>query len=261
MARKKSLRVPLHDQVVRNLALRILKGEFTVLPNEADLGKELKVSRSILREAIKVLAGKGMLRVGPKVGTLVRPPTDWNLLDSQLLEWQSQSEMSEHFFANLCELRKILEPHAAELAAQRANKEDILAIQLAWEDMRDNCDRQEESVDNREAFVAADLRFHYAILRASHNELLHQVGGLTRVMLRKSFAIMIRTPSHLLSTTLRHHREILDCIAGGDSAGAKKKMEMVITASAAGLKKRLRSAGGKAQSSAKPHSSKKPRAT
>src|ERR1035441_9199798 len=72
MIRKESL----HDKVVRHLALQILKGDVTTLPNEADLGKDLRVSRSILRESIKVLAAKGLLEVGPKTGTRVRPRKD-----------------------------------------------------------------------------------------------------------------------------------------------------------------------------------------
>ena len=118
MIRKESL----HDKVVRHLALRILKGGLTTLPNEADLGRELRVSRSILRESIKVLAAKGLLEVGPKTGTRVRPRKDWNLLDPQLLEWISEIGIEEHFFENLSELRSILEPKVAELAALRATE-------------------------------------------------------------------------------------------------------------------------------------------
>src|SRR5579872_4467967 len=131
-------RESLHDKVVRHLALRIVRGNLASLPNEADLGKELSVSRSILRESIKVLAAKGMLDVGPKVGTRVRPRKDWNLLDPQLLEWTSEGGLDEHFFDNICELRRIFEPTAAELAALRATSEDVDQIRSAWEEMRRN---------------------------------------------------------------------------------------------------------------------------
>src|ERR1700729_4017895 len=103
-------RESLHDKVVRHLALQILKGSLTSLPNEADLGKELRISRSILRESIKVLAAKGLLEVVPKTGTRVRPRKNWNLLDPQLLEWISEIGFDEHFFDNICELRRIFEP-------------------------------------------------------------------------------------------------------------------------------------------------------
>ena len=191
-------RESLHTQVVRHIALRILAGELSALPSEADLGKELKVSRSILRESVKALAAKGLVEVG-QTGTRVRPRTDWNLLDSQLLKWQSESEVGEHFFNNLCELRRILEPKVAELAALRATKEDIEEIRSAWEDLRLSISNRNILVD-REVFVAAYLRFHYAILQASHNELFYQVGGVTRVMLLRSFSIMNQT-----SDQLYHH--------------------------------------------------------
>jgi DNA-binding FadR family transcriptional regulator len=233
-------RESLHTKVVRHIALRILAGELSALPNEGQLGKELKVSRSILRESVKALAAKGLVEVGP-TGTRVRPRTDWNLLDSQLLEWQSESEIGEHFFNNLWELRHILEPKAAELAALRATKRDIEEIQSAWQEMQLSAGNGRESFD-REAFVAADLRFHYAILRASHNELFYQVGGLTRVSLRKSFSLMLQTPrriSYQISITLRRHKEILDGIAVGDQMVAKRTMERVIVAATTDLTRAL----------------------
>jgi DNA-binding FadR family transcriptional regulator len=108
---------------------------------------------------------------------------------------------------------------------------------LAWEEMRLST-RNWDTIINREAFVAADLRFHYAILRASHNELLYQVGSLTGIMLRKSFSIMTQT-GHQLSTTLRRHKEILDGIAAGNQIAVKRLMERIIVASTAELRTAL----------------------
>jgi len=95
-------RESLLDKVVRHLALKIVAGDLTTLPNEADLGKELSVSRSILRESIKVLAAKGLVYVGP-TGTKVRPRREWNLFDPRLLQWISENSKDKHFvktFAN-----------------------------------------------------------------------------------------------------------------------------------------------------------------
>jgi GntR family galactonate operon transcriptional repressor len=227
MIRKESL----HDKVVRHLALRILKGGTSTLPNEADLGDELQVSRSVLRESIKVLAAKGLLEVGPKTGTRVRPRKDWNLLDSQLLEWISETGFDEHFFDNICELRRIFEPTAAELAALRATPEDIAQIRSAWEDMRRNS-------HNWEGYNAADLRFHNAIQEAAHNELLSHVSKLSRVLLRISFAIT-STSEERFSASLPLHRDVLDAVANGNPRAAKKYMEKVIAVSATGIRSRL----------------------
>jgi DNA-binding FadR family transcriptional regulator len=230
-------RESLHVKVVRHIAMRILAGDLSSLPNEEVLGKDLKVSRSILRESVKALAAKGLVEVGP-TGTRVRPRTDWNLLDSQLLEWQSENGIGEDFFNNLCELRNVLEPAAAEFAAQRATEKDIEQIRSAWQEMKTSAANGQESFD-REAFVAADLRFHYAILLASHNELLYQVGGLTRVILRKSFSIMVDNPHRLstyLAVTVRRHKEVLDSIASGNSTTAKRRMEKIIAAATKDLR-------------------------
>jgi GntR family galactonate operon transcriptional repressor len=224
-------RESLHDKVVRHLALQILRGGATTLPNEADLGKELRVSRSILRESIKVLAAKGLLEVGPKTGTRVRPRKDWNLLDPQLLEWISENGIEEHFFENLSELRSILEPKAAELAALRATESDIEEMQSAWEGMRRNS-------DHREAYNAADLRFHQTILAASHNELLYQVGGLVRVLLRMSFALTSASWGPV-SASLPFHKDVMDAIVDRNHVAAKKHMEGIIALATAGLRKSL----------------------
>jgi DNA-binding FadR family transcriptional regulator len=222
-------RESLHDKVVRHLALQILKGDVTTLPNEADLGKDLRVSRSILRESIKVLAAKGLLEVSPKTGTRVRPRKDWNLLDPQLLEWISEVGIEEHFFENLTELRSILEPKAAELAALRATESDIEEIRSAWEGMR-------LSGDDREAYNVADLRFHQAILAASHNELLYRVGGLTRVLLRMSFAVTSASWGPV-SASLPAHKDVLDAIVGRNPGTARKHTEDIIALATAGLRK------------------------
>ncbi len=224
-------RESLHDKVVRHLALRIVKGEVTTLPNEAELGKDLQVSRSILRESIKVLAAKGMLEVGPKTGTRVRPRKDWNLLDPQLLEWASEGGFDEHFFDNICELRRVFEPTVAELAASRATSEDIEQIRAAWEEMRRNG-------NNWDGYNAADLKFHDAIQEAAHNELLRQVGKLSQVLLRISFAITSASEEPF-SASLPLHKDVLDAIANNNPSAAKKYMEKVIAVSATGIRSRV----------------------
>jgi GntR family galactonate operon transcriptional repressor len=216
MIRKESL----HQKVVRHLALKILHGEFSLLPNEADLCQQLKISRPILREAIKVLSAKGLLTVGPKTGTRVRPRRDWNLLDPQLLEWQAENGIEEHFFHNVCDIRSIIEPKAAELAALRANEEDLVELQAAWQQM---CTTAHEV----EAFITADLRFHNAIMGAAHNELLYQVGSVISLALRTSRALSTKAP-RAISSSLPIHREVFDAIQRHDSTAAGQAMEKLI---------------------------------
>ena len=119
--------------------------------------RKLEVSRSVLRESIKVLASKGLLEVGPKIGITVRPRSDWNLLDPELLVWQFEARMDDQLLRHLVEVRLIVEPAAAGLAAVRATSEEIALL-------RDCYRKMEESVDDRDAYNAADLRFHVAVL-------------------------------------------------------------------------------------------------
>jgi len=211
-------RESLHDKVVRHLALKIVSGGLTTLPNEAVLGKELSVSRSILRESIKVLAAKGLVHVGP-TGTKVRPRREWHLLDPRVLEWISENGQDQHVFENLCELRLAFEPKAAELAAQRATLDDIEEMRFAYDEMK--------SAKDRQSYNQADLRFHEAVLKACHNELFIQVASFTRVYLRMSFSITSYAYSQY-SASLLDHKRVLDAIVKRDAKAARKSMEAVI---------------------------------
>ena len=212
-------RESLHDKVVRHLARKIVAGGLSTLPNEAELGKELNVSRSILRESVKVLASKGLVQVGP-TGTRVRPRRDWNLLDPLFLEWISENGHDKNFFENLCELRLAFEPKAAELAALRRTGDDLAELETAWDGMR-------RARQDREAYNLADLRFHEGIFRAAHNELFTHVAGLTKIYLRMSFSITSaghRDPS----ASLPNHKQVLDAIVERDAPAARKRMEDLI---------------------------------
>jgi GntR family transcriptional regulator, galactonate operon transcriptional repressor len=219
----------LHDQVVQHIGLRILKGSLTSLPNEAELAKELQVSRSILRESIKVLAAKGLLDVRRGRGMRVRPREDWNLLDPQLLEWVSEIGIDENFFENLSELRRVLEPKMAELAAIRARESDMQEIRSAWDEMK-------RSGDDPQAYNRADLRFHEAILAASHNELLFRVGRLTGVLLDMSFALTSKSLGPV-SASLRAHKDVMDAIVSRNPVAAAQHTEDLIALATAGLRK------------------------
>ena len=173
----------LHDAVVRALARRILGGEIppgAPLPTESRLTGELGVSRSVVREAIRVLADKGLIVVRPKTGSQVRPPRDWNQLDPDILEWRAEAASDPKFFSDLVELRRSIEPAAAELAATRATAEAIQAIEEAYRGM-------ERAGGREEAVVRPDVAFHRAILEASGNDLLASLGGVIEAALAISF--------------------------------------------------------------------------
>src|ERR687887_1744910 len=127
----------LHGAVVHEIGVRILDGELKpgdTLPDNGSL-TESEVSRTVVREAIKVLAAKGLVESRPKTGTRVRRREDWNLLDPDVLAWLQDDDVSEEMLRKLTEVRRIIEPAAAELAAARAGAREIAAMQNAFVQM------------------------------------------------------------------------------------------------------------------------------
>lgn len=159
-----------HGQTVEVIAQRILTGQFAegATLDITALQAEFDVSLTALREALKVLAAKGMVDARPKRGTFVRPRADWSLLDGDVLRWQFARQAQPNLLEDLHELRSIVEPGAASLAAVRATDADIAALDEALADMA-------AAGADPGAAVAADLAFHRALLAATHNELLFRM--------------------------------------------------------------------------------------
>ena len=154
------------DIITNTLGRMIVSGEFaqgSVLPTEAVLGEQLSVSRTALRESMRMLAGKGLVESRPRVGTIVLPQSNWNQLDPDLLQWRENLPPDLNFVRSLIEAREVIEPAAAKLAAMRATGQDLGRIQSAYDDM---C---AADVNDIEGGIAADEAFHLAILTASQN--------------------------------------------------------------------------------------------
>ena len=127
----------LRGQTVREMARRILSGELAERQtiDVASLEVELDVSRTALREAFKVLAAKGLVDARQKRGTFVRPRSDWNLLDGDLIRWQFDDRSDDTFLDNVHEVREVVEPAGARIAARRRTKADIAALEAALDGM------------------------------------------------------------------------------------------------------------------------------
>jgi DNA-binding FadR family transcriptional regulator len=163
----------LHHVVAEDIGARILKGEFapgTLLPNEAEWCQAYKVSRTAVREAIRMLAAKGLVVARPKIGSRVEPRERWNLLDREVLSWYGAAMDREKFLMSIQEMRRIFEPEAAALAARNHTAQQMKAIDDAMRGM--------STLRVHEEIVAADVRFHLAILAAAGNELLVPFGFL-----------------------------------------------------------------------------------
>ena len=195
---------------------RIQPGEG--LPNTQDLSAELGVSRSALREAIKVLGAKGMLEVRPRTGTRVLPRSSWNLMDPELLGWCGPA-LDADLVRSLLECRQLIEPGAAALAAQRATGLQLAAIEAALERMA-----QATSLDER---VEADLEFHVAVLRASGNLFIAQWGLAVSSVLLVAFRLSTGA-SDSYDVAFSAHRDVVEAIRLRDAPGADRGMRVVL---------------------------------
>lgn len=177
-------------QVADDLGRLILSGVIQpgeALPQEEALCIDLGVSRTVIREAVKSLAAKGLLDSRPKRGTVVCSPQSWNFLDAEVLHWQGEADTDGAFLFYLTELRQAIEPAAAALAAERAPEEALQRIELAWEAMK-------RDVENVEAFGRADLEFHTAILHATGNPFFSPIANVIRASLKSSLRVTNRKP-------------------------------------------------------------------
>lgn len=181
-----------HAAIANEIGLRIVRGDYppgTVLPNEAKWAETFNVSRSAVREAIKILMAKSLLSSRPKVGSRVEPRERWNLFDRDVLSWYAAAPNREKFLKTVQELRYIVEPEAAALAAERRSEQQ----------MREIADACSEMVGARSLMIrtAADTRFHMAILSASGNELLVPLGVLIESALEQLFVYVTREQQDL----------------------------------------------------------------
>jgi GntR family galactonate operon transcriptional repressor len=172
----------------------------------------------VLREAFRVLAAKGLVDARQKRGTVVQARAAWSLLDADLLRWQG-GQPDSAFFANLAEVRGIVEPAGARLAAERRTEDDLA-------DLRAALDRMAKAGSDALAVVAADLSFHQALLDAAHNELLSRMEVVIEAGLRARDAV-VHGGEHW-PDSVPVHRAILDAIEARDGAAAEKAMRKLL---------------------------------
>jgi DNA-binding FadR family transcriptional regulator len=180
----------IHGTTLDLLGEAIVAGRYAAgasLPAEPLLCEQLGVSRTVVREAVKSLVAKGLLRTGPKVGTRVPPSESWNWFDPDLVAWQSKAGLSSDFLRDLQELRSVVEPAGVRLVAQRATAKDIAEIETAFAGMA-------HAVEHGGDYITHDLRFHQGLLRASHNRMLMQMSKALGALVRVSFELRRSSP-------------------------------------------------------------------
>jgi DNA-binding FadR family transcriptional regulator len=190
------------------------------LPIEPDIAEALSVSRTVVREAVKTLAAKGMVRTGPRVGTRVRPEADWHLFDPQVIRWRAAGGVDVEFIRDIFAFRLAIEPAAAALAAEFATPADIARIEAAFAGMT-------EAVEGRGAYVDSDLMFHRAMLDASHNQFFSALKPLVSSVLTVSFRQSVKSRASARAS-LPRHMAVLDAVRRRDSADAERALRALI---------------------------------
>jgi DNA-binding FadR family transcriptional regulator len=226
--------ISLHARLLDQLGQSIVRGDLAPgdpLPNADDWSAAHGVSRTVLREVIKVLAGKGMVESRPKIGTRIRDRADWNFLDPDVLAWRYGATTNFTDARSLFELRRAIEPMAGALAAERAEPAEIANLEKLYDNM-------ERSADDNERFAEADLVFHQAILRMTGNELFGSLAALTETAMLISFRMSDDNPFGQ-RPSLPLHKRVCDCIATHDPAGAREALIELLDLSEADVSRSL----------------------
>lgn len=217
-----------HGQVAERIGLGIVRGDVApgeTLPSEVRIGELLGVSRPVVREAIRILIGKGFLEPRPKSGTRVRAPEHWNYLDPDVLRWRLAVAGLDDHLDKLFQLRHALDPAASAIAAAAARPDDVDRIRQAFDGM---C-----AARTNDAFVLADIAFHKGIYFATRNELFMPIAQMFDVALRQSFGLAA-TGDHR-ERALDEHGAVLQAIAEGDAERARTTTVLLLTNSVGDL--------------------------
>lgn len=212
-----------HGNTLDWLGEAILTGRYPVgssLPPEPLLCDELGVSRTVVREAVKSLVAKGLVVTGPKLGTRVLSQAEWNWFDPSVIAWQARNGLSVEFLQDLQELRRVVEPAAVRMAAERADAHDIERITNAFAGMK-------QAVEHGGDYITHDLRFHQGLLAASHNRMLVQMSKALNALLRTSFEISTSIKDGPRSS-LPLHKAVMDAVVAHDPAEAEKAILKLI---------------------------------
>jgi len=214
----------LHHRAIENLGTRIVAGELPAghVMLAEHLEDELKVSRSVVREAVRVLQSLGLVETIKRVGIRVLPASRWNPFDPQVIRWRLAGEGRGAQLRSLAELRTAVEPVAAELAA--ANAPDELRSELVE---ISHAMREAGVAGDVPRFLDLDIRFHTLLLAGSGNEMFaNMVGQVAETLTGRTVHGLM--PDHPRASALRWHVEVAEAIAAGDGAAAREASNKIM---------------------------------
>jgi DNA-binding FadR family transcriptional regulator len=217
-----------NDPFARNLTFgmldalgrAIVTGEYDRerFPTEAELATQHMVSRSVTREAVKMLTAKGLLTARPRKGTTIQPSSSWNLFDPDVLRWLLERKFSLDLLREFTELRIAIEPAAAALAARNADEDDLDAVRAGYARMEAADIGEDDPLDS-------DIAFHIAVLNASGNPFYRQFRDVVATALHKSIRFTNRNGG---AASLPDHHAVLSAIEARDAPGAEAAMKAII---------------------------------
>ncbi len=215
----------LHGQLVQQLGQMIVSGDLgadrPLVPEE--IGQRFEVSRTVVRESLRVLEAKGLVSARPNVGTRVRPVSDWNLLDPDIIEWRAFGPQREDQRRELNELRWTIEPLAARLAAGHG-REDVQQRLGDMVEIMGHALAQGDGI----TFSRADAEFHSLLVQLAGNRMLEHLSGIVAAALQVSGGPVTgcERPG---DACVAHHARIADALAAGDAAGAEAAVRQLLT--------------------------------
>lgn len=214
----------LTHQVTYDLGAAIVRGDYGInepFPTEAELCQQFDISRSVIREAVKMLTAKGLISSRPRQGIRVQPNSNWNMFDEDVLQWTLTSRPSLTLLREFTELRIGLEPEAAILAARKQNPDNIAGILAALQ-------RMDAAEQGRDDPLEADIAFHTSILLASENRFFIQLRNFIQTALRVSIASTNQLKGVAVASE-SDHRQVYEAILKGDQSGAHNAMLALLT--------------------------------
>lgn len=210
--------------VTARLASEILTGHRKsgdTLPREADLGAEYGVSRTVIREALKTLAAKGLVQIRSRIGTTVSDPDLWNIIDAQVMAWRGTGALDHRMQTAIMETRQAIEPLISELAAERATLQEIADLETAWRGMA-------ESGDDVMAFIRSDIEFHRILYNTSHNPVFRQIGTLIDAALHSTLEVTATHSPDRRAAAIRVHGALVEALRLRDPKAARASAEEIL---------------------------------
>jgi DNA-binding FadR family transcriptional regulator len=210
-------------RVMEDLGVAIVTGRYSEdnpFPIEAMLCEQYGVSRSVLREAVKMLTAKGLLGARPRHGTWVQPEHGWNFLDPDVLRWLLERKLSFQLLAEFTQMRMAVEPVAAAMAATAAGRDEIASIMSA-------INRMIAAENGDDDPLTSDIAFHVAVMRASGNRFYAQLCDMIDTAARFS----IRATNYfkgVAQASAADHKKVADAIVIGDAKAAETAMRFLM---------------------------------